>query len=59
MRCEMEAMNRIAEDLQDEARRYNSKILYWYVNKLRRSTQSGLVPVKDRNGATFSGKKKS
>ena len=47
-------MDKIAEDLEDAARRHNSKILYWLVNKLRGSRQSGLVPVKDRNGATIS-----
>ena len=39
-----------------EARRYNSKILYWPVNKLRESSQSGIVRVKDGNGATSSDK---
>ena len=57
-RCEMEAMDKIAEDLEDAARRHNSKILYWHVNKLKGSSQSGLVPVKDRNGATISDKEK-
>ena len=57
-RCEMEAMDKIAEDLEDAARRHNSKILYWHVNKLKGSSQSGLVPVKDRNGATISNKEK-
>ena len=47
----MEAMDKIAEDLEDAARRHNSKMLYWHVNKFRGSSQSGLVPVKDRNGA--------
>ena len=44
----MEAMDKIAKDLEDAARRHNSKILCWHVNKLRGSSQSGLVPVKDR-----------
>ena len=57
-RCEMEAMDKIAEDLEDAARRHNSKILYWHVNKLKGSSRSGLVPVKDRNGATISDKEK-
>ena len=57
-RCEVEAMDKIAEDLEDADRRHNSKILYWYVNKLKGSSQSGLVPVKDRNGATISDKEK-
>ena len=51
-------MGKIAEDLKDEARRHNSKILYWHVNKLTGRSQSGLVPVKDRNGATISGKER-
>ena len=57
-RCEVEAMDKFAEDLEDAARRHNSKILYWHVNKLKGSFQPGLVPVKDRNGATFSVKAK-
>ena len=57
-RCEMEAMDKITEDLEDAARRHNSKILYWHVNKLKGSSQSGLVQVKDRNGATISDKEK-
>ena len=32
-RCEMEVMDKIAEDLEDAARQRNSKILYWHVNK--------------------------
>ena len=54
----MEAMDKIAEDLEDAARQHNSKILYWHINKLKRRRQSGLVPVKDRNGATISDKEK-
>ena len=54
----MEAMDKIAEDLEDAARRHNSKILYWHVNKLKGSSRSGLVPVKDRNGVTISDKEK-
>ena len=54
----MEAMDKIAEDLEDAARRHNSKILYWHVNKLRGSSRSRLVPVKDRNGATISDKER-
>ena len=42
--------------MKDAARRYNSTILFWYVNKLRGNSQSKLVPVKDRNGATISDK---
>ena len=44
----MEAMDKIAEDLEDAARRHNSEILYWHVNKLRGSSKSR--PVKDRTG---------
>ena len=55
-RCEVEAMDKIAEDLEDTARWHNSKILYWHVNKLR--SQSGHVLVKNRNGATRSDKEK-
>ena len=44
-------MDKIAEDLEDAARRDNNKILYWRVNKLRESNQSELVPVEDGNGA--------
>ena len=54
----MEALDKIAEDLEDAARRHNSKILYWHVNKLKGSSQSGLVLVKDRNGVTISDKEK-
>ena len=54
----MEAMDKIAEDLEDAARRHNNKILYWHVNKLRGGSQSGLTPVKSRNGATISDKKR-
>ena len=57
-RWEVEVMDKIAVDLEDAATRYNSKILYWHVNKLRGSNQSGLVPVKDRNGATISDKER-
>ena len=39
-RCEVEAMDEIAGDLEDAARRHNSKILYWHVNKLRGNCQS-------------------
>ena len=49
----MEAMDKIADDKKDAARRHNNKILYWYVNKLRGNGQSVLVPVKGRNGATI------
>jgi len=53
-RCEVETMDKIDEDLEDAARRHNSKILYCHVNKLRGSSQLGLVPVRGRNWATIS-----
>jgi len=57
-RCEVEAMDKIAVDLEDAARRLKSKILYRDVNKLRGSSESGLVPAKDRKGATISDKER-
>ena len=45
-RCEVEAVDKITEDLADVARPHNSKILYWHVNKLRRSSQSGMSQLK-------------
>jgi hypothetical protein len=47
MGCEVGAMDKISKDLEDAARRHNSKIMYWHVDKLRGSSQSGLVTVKD------------
>ena len=47
------ATDKIAEDLEDAARQLKSKILFWHVNKQRGSSHSGLVPVKDKNGATI------
>jgi len=52
-RCEVDAMDKIAKDLEDAARRHNNKVLHWHVNKLRGSSPSGLVPVKDRNEVTI------
>ena len=52
-RCEVEAKDKIAEDLEDTARRHIIKILYSHVNKLRGSSQSGLVPVKDKKKQVF------
>ena len=57
-RCEVEALDKIAEDLEDAARRHKSKILLCHINKLRGSCQSRLVPVKDRDGATISDKER-
>jgi len=51
--CEVVSKGKIVEDREDAARQHNTKILCWYVNKLRGSSQSGFVPVKDRNGATL------
>ena len=45
----METTGEIVEDLGDAARQHNSEMLYWQVIKLRGSSQSGLIPVKDRN----------
>ena len=56
-RCEMEAMDKIAEDLEEVATQHkwnSNKILYWHANKMKGSGQSELVPVKDRNGTTIS-----
>ena len=57
-RWKMETMDKIAEDLEDPARQHNSKILYRHVNKLRGRSQSGLVPMKNRNGARIIDKKR-
>ena len=57
-RCEVAAMDKIAEDLEDVAIRHISKILYWNVNKLRGRSPSEPVLVKDKNGATISDKER-
>ena len=57
-RCEVEQMDKIAMDLEDVAIRHISKILYWRANKLRESSQSRHVPVKDKKGATISDKER-
>ena len=57
-RYEVEAMDKIAEHLEDAATRHNCKILYWHINKLRGNSQSGLVPVKNKNWATISDKER-
>ena len=57
-KCEGEAMDKTVKDLEDAAIKQNSKILYWHSNKLRESSQSRLVPVKDRNKATISYKER-
>ena len=51
-------MDKIAEDLEEAVTRHNIKILCWNFNKSRGSSQSGLVPVKDRNGVTISDKER-
>ena len=38
IRCEVEAMGKIDEDLEDAARWHNSTIVYCHVNKLRSSS---------------------
>ena len=53
----MKAMDKIAEFLEDVTRLHTSKILYCNIKKLGRNRQSGLVTVKDRNGATTNDKK--
>ena len=55
-RFEVEAMDKITEDLEDAARQHNSKMLYWNFKKVRGSSQSGLFEVKDRNRAKISDK---
>ena len=49
-------MDKIVEDLEDAVSRYNSKILYCHVNKLRGRSQSRLVSAKDRNATTINDK---
>ena len=56
MRCDVEAIDETAENLEDTVRRHNRKILYCYVKKLRENSQYGHVPIKDRNGTTISDK---
>ena len=34
-RYEVEATDKIAKNLEDAARWHNSKVLHWYINKLR------------------------
>ena len=56
-KCEVETVDKIAEDLEDAASRHNSELLTWHVNELRRGGQSGL-PIKGRSGATISDKER-
>ena len=51
-------MDKIAKNLEEAASWHNTKILYWRINNLRGSSQSGPVPVKDRKGGTISDKKR-
>ena len=57
-RCKFEAWDKIAKDLEDAARRHCNKIFYWYVDKLRGNSQSGLVLVKERSRGTLSDKER-
>ena len=57
-RWEVEAKDKIVEDLEHLARRHISKILYWHVNRLTGNSQSGLVPVRDRIQTTISDKER-
>ena len=54
----MDVMDKAVEDLENSGRRHNSKILYWYFNKLKGSSRSGLLPVEDRNGPTINDKER-
>ena len=56
--CEMVPIDKIAKDLENAVRWHNSKIFYWHVDKLWGNSQSGFIPVKDRNGATISDKER-
>ena len=57
-RFKVEAMDKIAEDLEDVVRRHISKIFYWRVKELEENRQPGLLPIKDRNGTSISDKEK-
>ena len=45
-RCEVEAMDKIAKDLEDAARRHNSKIFYWLVSELRGAVNPEISQLK-------------
>ena len=49
-RLQVEAMDKIAEDLEDAARRHNNKILYWHVNKLSRVVNPDFSQLKIGTG---------
>ena len=55
----VEAMDKIVEDLKDTASWHNGEVLHQYVNKLRGKSQSGVVPVRDRNGVTISDRERA
>jgi hypothetical protein len=57
-RYKAEAMNKIAEHLENAALRHNRKIVYWHVDKLRGNSQIGFVPVKDMNETTVTDKER-
>lgn len=44
-RCEVETLGKVPDDPEDAARQHDTKMLYWYVNKMRGTSQSGFVPV--------------
>ena len=47
-------MDKIAKDLEDPERLHNTNLLYCHVENLRRSSQYGPIPGKDRKGTTCS-----
>ena len=51
-------MDKIAWDMEDAAKWHNSKIFYLYANKLKESSQWGLVPANNRNGTTINDKER-
>ena len=50
-------MLKVTENLENTAKQHNSKIFYWHFNKLRGSSHSEDLPVKNKNGAFISDKK--
>jgi hypothetical protein len=48
------SLDKIGKDLDDAARRRNSTILCWHINKLRGSSKSGVIPVKEGKGVRIS-----
>jgi len=45
-RIEAEAMDKIAEDLEDTTRRHNSKILYWHVKNWKEIVNNDFSQLK-------------